>query len=73
MTKKIAGAVAATAAAIGLLVAGTGVANAADPSCLVASLNGAAADPVGALNAFAADPVAALQADAACVQQVIGG
>lgn len=72
MSKRIVSAVAVTAAAVGLLVAGTGVANAADPTCLVAGLSGAAADPAAAILAVAADPVAAAQADLACAQEVIG-
>lgn len=73
MRKRIVGAVAVTAAAVGLFVAGTGVANAADPSCLVAGLNGAAADPAAAIGAVAADPAAAAEADLACAQEVVGG
>lgn len=73
MQNRIAGAVAVTAATVGLLVAGAGVANAADPTCLADAVSGTAADPAGALGAVLADPVGAVQADLACAQEVIGG
>ncbi|MDN5748735.1 MAG: hypothetical protein L0H64_09535 [Pseudonocardia sp.] len=73
MQNKMTRALIVGAAALGLVVAGAGVANAADPTCLVESLSGATADPVGAFAGVVADPVGALEADLACAQEVIGG
>jgi hypothetical protein len=73
MQKRIARALVVGAATAGLVGAGAGVANAADPTCLEESLSGAAADPAGAFGAVVADPAGALEADLACAQEVVGG
>jgi hypothetical protein len=73
MRRRIACAVFLGAVTAGLVGAGAGVANAADPTCLEEGLHGAAADPAGAFAAVVADPAGAAQADLACAQEAIGG
>jgi hypothetical protein len=72
MRRKTAGALAAGAAVVGLVMTGFGTAEAADPSCLVESTEHSIEDPVGSTADEVSDPTGTLDEDVKCVHEVLG-